>query len=192
MTLDTFQRRRALAVLALAGILVVACLAMGNAVVAVALVVLAPVAVFRVTGLTWNDAFARGNDAFPRGNDAFSRGNDSLAHEPVRAPTVPALSVPAHRGRRPPPSPQQRVVAIALLVGVVPLAVGLLSALAVRVVGAESIALGVGILMTLTWTALAALLAGLVAEKGRRLPIALGAGSTTAVSVLVWAGVIFG
>jgi len=171
MTLDTFQRRRALAVLALAGILVVACLAMGNVIVAVVLVVLAPVAVFRVTGLSWNDAFAR---------------------EPVPRPAVAAPTVPAHRGRRPPPSPPQRVAAITLLVGIVPLVLGLLSALAVRVVGAEDAALALGILMTLTWTAFAALLAGLVAEDGGRLPIALGAGTTTAVSVLVWAGVVFG
>jgi len=171
MTLDTFARRRALAVLALAGILVVACLAMGNVMVAGVLVVLAPVAVLRVSGLSGSGAFAR---------------------EPVRAPAVAAPAVPAHRGRRPPPSPQQRVAAIAMLVAVVPLALGLLCALAVRVLGVDGLALAVGILMTLTWAALAALLAGLVAEKGGRLPIALGAGSTTAVSVLVWAGVVLG
>lgn len=177
MRLDTFQRRRAGAVLVVVAIVVLVCLATGNAVAAAVVVALTPALVYRVTGHGWSDALSW----------AFGREPGPM---PGREP-VPAPGLPPRSDRRPPPRPQQRVAGIAMLVAIVPAALGLLSVMAGKVVGAEDSALPIGIVMTLAWTGFAALLSGLVVQEGRRAAIALAAGAATVVSVLVWAGLVF-
>ncbi|MEA2192623.1 MAG: hypothetical protein QOI73_2744 [Solirubrobacteraceae bacterium] len=168
MSLDTFQRRRAGAVLTVVGIVALVCLATGNAVAAVVLIVLAPALVYRVTGHRWSQAFPA-----------------SSGREPE-----PTHDLPPRSDRRPAPGPQQRVAAIAMLVAVVPAVIGLLSALAGRLAGFDDPVLPIVIVMTLAWTGFATLLSGLVSDEGGRAPIALSAGAATALSMLVWAGVV--
>jgi hypothetical protein len=168
VSLTPFQRRRAWAVLALAAVLVVICLVAGSVVAAVVIVVLTPAAVYRVTGHSWQQAFSW----------AFGR-------EPVpRATRGP-------RRRSEPERPPRRVASVGLLVAGVPAVLGLLSALAGKLVDSDDAVLAVGMLMTLTWTGFAALLSGLVVASQRdRTLIALGAGAATIVSVLIWAALI--
>jgi len=166
MSLDTFQRRRAGAVLLVVGIVALVCLTTGNAIAAVVLLVLTPPLVYRAAGCPWSQAIP-----------------GSLGREA-------ATDLPPRSDRRPEPRPHQRVAAIAMLVAVVPAVIGLLSALAGRVVGSEAPVLAIVIVMTLAWTGFAALLSGLVTEQEGRAAIALSAGAATAVSMLVWAGLV--
>ena len=170
MILTPFQRRRAWAVLALAAVLVILCLAFGSVIAAVVVVVLTPAAVYRVTGRSWQQAFAW----------AFGR---------KRVPVTRATRGP--RRRTEPDRPPQRIASIGLLVAGVPAVLGLLTALAGKLVGSEDAVLPVGMLLTVTWAAFAALLSGLVVSSQReRTSIALAAGAATVVSVLIWAALI--
>ena len=146
MTLTPFQRRRAWAVLALAALLVVLCLAIGSVIAAVVVVVLTPAAVYRVTGRSWQQAFAW----------AFGR---------ERVPMTRATRGP--RRRTEPERPPQRIASIGLLVAGVPAVLGLLTALAGKLVDSEDAVLAVGMLLTVTWAAFAALLSGLVVSAQR-------------------------
>jgi hypothetical protein len=114
-----------------------------------------------------------------------------VAQAPDRAPSPSAARTrdrAATPARRPNP-----LATILLLVVAVPAGLGLLSALAGRVAGSEDIALPIGILMTLTWTAFAALMSGMVVRVERnRLLVAFAAGAATVTSVVVWVGVVFG
>lgn len=172
MSLTPFERRRAYAVLVVAAVLLVACLATGAVVVAVAIVVLTPAAVYRVTGHRWRQAFA------------WASGRESVL--------TPHADRGGARGPRE-AGPRERAAAIAVLVAGVPAALGLLSALVGRVVDAGDATLALGMIMTLSWTGFAALLSGLVTRSGaNRKLIALGAGAATALSVVLWTGVVGG
>ncbi len=175
MTLTPFERRRAAAVLIVAAIVLVVCFATGNAIAGAVLLALTPAVVYRVTGRSWRPALSRAS------------GQEATAPPDV-APVGPAGS----RGRRTPGS-GERIGAIATLAVVVPVALGLLSALVGRVVGMGDAILAIGIVMTLSWTGFAGMLSGLVVgSAGPRRLIALAAGAATALSVGLWVSVVGG
>jgi hypothetical protein len=172
MPLTPVARRRAVAVLAVVAVVAVVCFATGHGVVATVLVALTPLLVYRVTGHSWRQAAARAS-----------------GREPVRVPAAPA----DRRARRPLPArPSNPAAAILLIVVGVPAGLGLLSALAGQVAGGDEVAVPVGMVMTVTWTAFAALTSGMVVREGRRGLVALAAGAATVASVLLWVGVVFG
>jgi hypothetical protein len=173
VSLTPFERRRAAAVLALAAIVIVVCLATGNLVVAAVFAALTPALVYRVTGHEWREAFARAS-----------------GRQPAPPPAAERVELAGSRDRRMPGS-GERVAAIAMLVAVVPVALGLLSALVGGVIGTDEASLGIGFVMILVWTGFAAGLSGLVVgADGPRKLIALAAGAATALSVALWISVV--
>jgi hypothetical protein len=93
-----------------------------------------------------------------------------------------------------PSGTRARIAALGMAVIAVPVMLGLFAALTALVIGDEAVALPLGVLMALFWTAatLSPLSALLSDSERNRILIALGAGVMTIVSIIGWVTVMFG
>ncbi len=175
MRLTPIARRRARATLLVVGVVLAALLVAGVVVPAVLLVMATPALVYRATGSSWRQALA------------WTVGRPPVAPRASAQPQAQArASVAAAR----PANPR---LAIATVVVVVPAGLGLLSAGAGWLTGSDEAVVAVGMLVTLTWTAAAAMVSGLVVrDTRRRTRIACAAGVATIVAVVVAANLLLG